>query len=186
MLLRDGAHRSWARAGRAVASTALLGLILAGCSTSSDAPPPLPVTPIAPAAPLADAPPPPTQQASAEMVWALRSGLNVAALLCNNRSLTNNYNQMLKVHRILFNDVYAAEQARYRQLHGSAWQARQDVAMTRLYNGFASVPDRRRFCTMGERIAADVVAMPSAELVHIAGRALSALEPGAARLLSVN
>jgi hypothetical protein len=58
--------------------------------------------------------------------------------------------------------------------------------MTRLYNGFASVPDRRRFCTMGERIAADAVAMPSAELVQIAGRALSALEPGAARLLSVN
>lgn len=168
-------------------SVALLmtGVVVAGCSTGNDRPPPpaaaRPVTSVAPTAPAlqADAAP-----ASAEVVWALRGGLNVAALLCSNRALTDDYNRMLKVHRSLLNDAYGAEQARYRQLHGNAGVARHDAAMTRLYNGFASVPDRRRFCTMASRIAGDVVAMPSADVPRVARRALTTLEPGAVRLVS--
>lgn len=162
---------------------------LAACSTTNTAPPPPPpplaVNAVAPTAPIT---PPAVQtdaeQASAEMVWALRGALNVAALLCNNRGLTSDYNEMLKVHRGLFNDVYASEQARYRARHGTAWQARQDAAMTRLYNGFANVPDRKRFCTMAARVAGEGVAMPSLQLARSARSALTALDPAAPRLVS--
>lgn len=175
-----------ARGTRAAAMLAMTGL--AACSTSEG--PPRPVA-MAPAAPVkAIEPTAPTRMvrdavaASAEVVWALRGGLNVAALLCGNQALRNDYNRILKTHRTLLNDVYAAEQARYRQQHGRAGQARYDVAMTRLYNGFASVPDRRRFCTMATRVANEMLDMPSAEVPRIAARALTAMEPGAMRLVN--
>lgn len=164
-----------------------VGLALTAC-TANDAPPrPIAIAPtVPPPVMLAPAPAPapePERAASAEVMWALRGGLNVAALVCNDRSITDNYNQMLKSHRNLLNDAYAAEQARYRSLHGQAGPARHDAAMTRLYNGFASLPDRRRFCTMASRIAADAVTMPSDVLARSARRALSTLEPGAVQLV---
>lgn len=169
------------------AGVLLMLALVAGCSTRQPLPPvavirPTPVTPIAPAAP--DRLVPDAVAASANVIWALRGGLNVAALLCKARSITTDYNQMLKVHRSILDEAYASEQARYRQRFGSAGQARHDVAMTRLYNGFASVPDRVRYCTMAARIAAEVVALPSADLPRIAARALTTLEPGAMRLVN--
>ena len=174
-----------------LAATLLAGLALAACSTNSNPPPQAvasaPVTAVAPVAPPAPAiQPVPTDAAfaSAETVWALRGGLNVAALLCNNRGLTASYNEMLKTHRALFSEVYNTEQARYRKMHGTAWQARHDAAMTRLYNGFSNVPDRRRFCTMAARVAGDVLAMPSPQLARSARQALAALDPMAPKLVS--
>ena len=160
-------------------------VVLAGC-TIADAPPqPIAMAPEAPPALPANQPEPtPEETATAEIMWALRGGLNVAALVCNDRAMTNDYNQMLKTHRNLLNDAYAAEQARYRTLHGAAGPARHDAAMTRLYNGFASVPDRRRFCLTASRILADATVLPSDRLAGIARRALVTLEPGALQLIS--
>jgi hypothetical protein len=158
-------------------------LILSGCASRKPAPAPVAIRP-APVVTAPADPPTPTEIASAQIIWALRGGLNVAALLCPDRSITDNYNQILKVHRSLLNEAYAAEQSRYSQLHGSAGVDRHSRAMTWLYNGFASVPDRRRFCTMATRIAAEVVAMPSALLTTSARRALTTLEPGAVQLVN--
>ena len=173
----------WQRArGWAVAVAA--AMIVAGCTARK--PPPAPVA-IRPAAPVVAAPaeaPTPAEIASAQIIWALRGGLNVAALLCTDRSITDNYNQILKVHRTLLDEAYAAEQSRYRQMHGKEGVDRHSRAMTRLYNGFASVPDRKRYCTMATRIAAEVVAMPSALLLTSARRALTTLEPGAVQLVN--
>lgn len=180
--MQDDGRRQQRRSA-AVAITA--GLVMAACAsrTPPPAPPPVVIRPApVPSAPAE--PPTPAETASAQMIWALRGGLNVAALLCSDRSITENYNRMLKVHRSLLDDAYAAEQSRYRQLHGSAGVDRHSRAMTRLYNGFASVPDRRRFCTMATRIAADAVAMPSAQLATSARRALTTLEPGAVQLVN--
>lgn len=170
------------------AALVLLGLV-AGCSSA----PPTRVDvirPTPPPGPPASGPPGPGPApaiegpAAANVVWALRGGLNVAALLCKDQIITAGYNRMLKVHRSLLDDVYAAEQARYRQQFGSAGIARHDVAMTRLYNGFASVPDRRRFCTAATRILDEVLAAGSADVPRMATRALTTLEPGAMRLVN--
>ncbi|WP_156255738.1 hypothetical protein [Sandarakinorhabdus oryzae] len=122
--------------------------------------------------------------AGSDVVWALRGALNVAALICQNRSLAGDYNNILKRHRALLNDAYATEQARYQKIHGRAGVALHDKAMTRLYNGFASVPDRRRFCTQAVRVADELLALPSADVPRIARRALTTMEPGALRLVS--
>jgi hypothetical protein len=160
-------------------------LMLSGCSTDR-APAPVAVTQVAPPPPRTESPPPPddAEFASAQMIWGLRGGLNVAALLCNNRGLTRDYNQMLKSHRGLFETAYNTEQARFRQMHGTRWQARHDAASTRLYNGFANVTDRRRYCSQAALIASDAAAMPSERLGRTARHALLALDPDASRLIS--
>ena len=175
-----------ARGTRALSMLTMVGL--AACTTGEG--PPRPVA-VAPAAPVKAIEPaavtrivPDAVAASAEVVWALRGGLNVAALLCGNQGLRNDYNRILKTHSNLLNQAYSTEQARYRQQHGTAGQARYDVAMTRLYNGFASVPDRRRFCTQASRVADELLALPSADVPRIAARALTAMEPGAMRLVN--
>ena len=169
-------------------TSATMLLALAACSTSEGPPRPVAMAPAAPVTAIAPAAParmvPDAVAASAEVVWALRGGLNVAALLCGNQALRDDYNRILKTHRNLLNEVYSTEQARYRQQHGTAGQARHDLAMTRLYNGFSSVPDRRRFCTQASRVADELLALPSADVPRIAARALTAMEPGAMRLVS--
>ena len=168
------------RAMQPAGAALLLSLFVAGCSTA----PPARVDVIRPTPPPPEALTAIESPAAANVIWALRGGLNVAALLCNDRAITADYNQMLKIHRSLLDDVYAAEQARYRQQFGSAGLARHDVAMTRLYNGFASVPDRRRFCTMATRILGEVNVAASADVSRMAARALTSLEPGAMRLVN--
>jgi hypothetical protein len=167
------------------AGLVMLMLVLVSCSnTGGRRPPPAdvfrpqppPPPALAPAQPVDDTP-------DSEITWALRGGLNVAALLCNDRSITANYNKILKLHRSLFNEAYAAQQARYARLHGSGGAARHDAAMTRLYNGFASIPDRRRFCLMAARISSEALAQSSDALARSARRALTTLEPGALRLV---
>lgn len=169
-------------------TSATMLLALAACSTSEGPPRPVAMAPAAPVTAIAPTAPsrlvPDAVAASAEVVWALRGGLNVAALLCGNQALRDDYNRILKTHRNLLNEVYSTEQARYRQQHGSAGQSRHDLAMTKLYNGFSSVPDRRRFCTQASRVADELLALPSAEVPRIAARALTAMEPGAMRLVN--
>ena len=167
--------------GQRGAALALL-LIIAGCSGNRAPPPVVAVRPAPVVVP--DRPLPAAVAAGADVVWALRGGLNVAALLCRNNAITADYNLMLKQHRKLLDEAYATEQARYGSQFGSAGPARHDAAMTRLYNGFASVPDRRRFCTMATSILSEINITPSAEVARIAARALTTLEPGAMRLLN--
>lgn len=171
--------RQAAQRGTALVVLGLLAACSSGPGPEVAQPAPLPARPAPPVVV-----PPAPQPAAANVVWALRGGLNVAALLCRDRAIAADYNRMLKVHRSMLNDAYAAEQARFRQTYGSNGPARHDAAMTRLYNGFASVPDRRRFCLMASRIAAEIVSLPSAEVPRIAARALTTLEPGAMRLVN--
>jgi len=165
------------------------GLALAGCMSgggddvaSIQAPPPA-IGPGPGAGPIIEAPTP-EEFASAETMWALRGGLNVAALQCQNGQLMRNYNQLISRHKALLNDAYQAQQAAYRETHGTRWQARHDSDMTRMYNGFANVRDRRRFCAAAAGIAADAAEMPSPRLANVAGRMLRALDPDAPALVA--
>lgn len=157
---------------RAATVLAMAGLGLAACSTNQGPPRPVAMVPAAPVSVIAPA-------AHNRIVPD-----DVAAPLCGSQTLRDDYNRILKTHRNLLNEAYSTEQARYRQQHGTAGQARHDVAMTRLYNGFSSVPDRRRFCTQASRVADELLAVPSADVPRIAARALTAMEPGAMRLVS--
>ena len=180
--LREPNRLAVGRINPGLAFSMMAGLALAACSTSEAPPQVVAVTPVAPTAP-----PPreeailagPDEAATAEMIWALRGGLNVAALQCGNRSLSDNYNPILRHHRSILNEAYAAEQARYGKLHGKAGMARHDVAMTRLYNRFANLPNRARYCGDAARLSAELLALPSERLPAVARRALARLDAGA-------
>jgi hypothetical protein len=182
-----GYTRSTTRRHAGLGLAVLAGLALAACSTVEAPPPTLAVTPVAPTAPpvreeaILDGA---NDAATAEMIWALRGGLNVAALQCGNRALSNNYNQILRHHRSILNEAYAAEQARYSKLHGRAGVARHDVEMTRLYNRFANLPNRARYCGDAARLSAELLDLPSERLPAVARRALLRLDPGAPAIAS--
>ena len=184
MMLRGRVFGMRARAAAAL----VLGVALAGCMGGGDevasipVPPPA-VGPGAGGAPIIEAPTP-AEFVSAETMWALRGGLNVAALQCQNGQLMRDYNQLINRHKALLNDAYQAQQAAYRETHGTRWQARHDADMTRMYNGFANVRDRRRFCAAAAGIAADAADMPSPRLAAVAGRMLRALDPDAPALVA--
>jgi hypothetical protein len=171
----------------ALGSLAAAGLVLAACSSGGGPRPTAGVTPVAPAAP-----PPreeaildgPGEAATAEMIWSLRGGLNVAALQCGNRSLADSYNEILRKHRSILNEAYAAEQARYGRLHGRAGVARHDADMTRLYNRFANLPNRARYCGDAARLAAELLSLPSDRLPAVARRALARLDPTAPAIVN--
>ncbi|WP_310497598.1 hypothetical protein [Sandarakinorhabdus sp.] len=157
-------------------------LALAACSSprgsapsypvpSQQVPPPIAVGPVGPS----------DSVAGPQQVWHLRSALNVAALACRERQLTDHYNRLLKHHQDLFAQAYAAEQARYRHQYGNSWQTVQDREMTRLYNLFANQPSRGRFCQAAGSITARALDTPAADMPLLAARSLPALEGAGAR-----
>lgn len=158
----------------------MLMLALAGCSTMG--PPPQPAMPPAALPPPPPPPPTPPPARTTNAVWALRSGLNVAALMCRNHVLATNYNRMLRTHRSLFAAAQAEEEALYQARYGAAWQARHDAAMTSLYNRLANRTDRAGFCRTASLIAADMITMPSPEVDRRAAEAFRALAPNLASL----
>ncbi len=70
---------------------------------------------------------------------ARRAGLNIAALLCQDCSITETCSHIVKVHRSFLDDAYAAGQGRYRSLHGNASVDRHSRAMTILEPGAVQI-----------------------------------------------
>lgn len=99
--------------------------------------------------------------ASAQKIWTLRAALNVAALSCGSAPLAASYNQMLTTHKSALSEAYAAELARYRMLHGGRNQTLHDRDLTRTYNYFANIDDRRSFCANAETVLAQASVVPS-------------------------
>jgi len=80
----------------------------------------------------------------AASIWHLRSGLNVAAPQSGTAS-SDQYNGMLRVHKIALATAFKTLEGEYRS-GGGDWQDRFDDTMTRLYNYFAQPPAQRAFC----------------------------------------
>lgn len=158
------------------------GLAIAACTNSSMRSGQSASRPVFPAEAVVAAPSESTTPASPQIIWALRSGLNVAALMCPEVSLKDDYNQMLKAHRSLLAQTHDLEQARYRQLYGREAEARQSAAMTRLYQSFANVIDRKIFCSQASGFANRAVSISSETLARQAQQALASLQPGAVEL----
>lgn len=114
--------------------------------------------------------------ASAEKVWQLRSTLNVAALMCADQAIIDDYNRLLRRHADSLGRAWQAEQQRHRLLHGANWQAAQDRALTRLYNRVANTSQRARFCSQAADILADARLVPPAQFAHFADAAAPRLE----------
>ncbi len=156
---------------RALQLVALPLLVLAGCTAKT--PPPqaeivnIP-SPIPDNVPLVEAPPPPPvliNQSKGEDLWHLRSGLNVAVLLCqgpDNLAMVAAYNRALTAHKGLLSEAAQIEVDHFKSKGGKKWQDAYDDHMTRIYNAYSGTLTRELFCPKA-KVILDQVAADSAE-----------------------
>lgn len=114
-----------------------------------------------------------------ETLWHVRAALNVASLSCTGperSAIIANYNTILKHHREMLAQAYAAEQAAYRTRYGANWQRMNDTHLTRLYNFFAGPMAQNQFCRVAFAISGEVRDMAPTRLEAFAPGALARLE----------
>lgn len=151
------------RAMRGLLALSGAAVALASCTTAPKAPPKL-ETIVVPLPPNVEAAPPPAPlpsgpltRSEAEDLWHLRSGLNVAALLCDPKAfamLAPNYNRLLRTHKLLLTSAVEKELALFRA-EGKKWQAAYDTHMTKVYNQYSLTRKRPEFCTAAADISAE-------------------------------
>jgi hypothetical protein len=177
----------------------LLPVVLAAAPASAQLPePPVAATPLVeedamplpPAAVAASFAPPPRDGAgnyltpnrdltADEAVWHLRVALNVAALGCRDRdeaATVAAYNALLAGARDRLAGAQVAMAAVYRTRYGAAAQAKNDDAMTRLYNFFAQPTGHDGFCATAKSVLAEVATVEPGALAPYAADALARLE----------
>lgn len=114
-----------------------------------------------------------------EAVWHLRVALNVAALGCRDRdeaATVAAYNGLLASARDQLAGAQTAVAAVYRVRYGAAAQARNDDAMTRLYNFFAQPTGHDAFCAAAKSVLAEAATVEPGALASFAAAALPRLE----------
>ncbi len=147
------------RSALAVSLVALPLMLVASC-TQPKAPPPIAniPAPLPENIPLVEAPPPPPiliNQSKGEDLWHLRSGLNVAVLLCqgaDNAAMVAAYNRTLNVHKGLLASAAQTEVDLYRATGGKKWQDAYDDHMTKVYNAYSGTLTRDAFCPRAKTI----------------------------------
>ncbi len=105
-----------------------------------------------------------------EMVWHLRSALNVAAIACRGPeavTLAANYNGLLKVRKKQLAAAYSAT----RKQHSD-----YDAHVTRIYNFFSQEPAREGFCATAYLVSAEALNTDPAVFENFAAMALTRLE----------
>lgn len=141
-------------------------LALAGCGAQTPPPKvenivvPLPqnveAEPLPPAPPPEPVPPELVNASRGEDLWHLRSALNVAALICDNKvysSLVPNYNRLLTVHKTLLTAAVQTELDQFRAVDKKRWQALYDTHMTKIYNQYSLTQQRAKYCEKATQIA---------------------------------
>lgn len=131
---------------------------------------------VPPAAVLAAAP------ATPQQIWQLRSGLNVAALMCGDQAIAAGYNWLLRAQAPLLARAWSSEQQRFQQSHGRVWQTAQDRYMTGQYNDLANTGNRSRFCFEARTIIAQARMVPGTQFALFAAGAASRLTRNPAQL----
>lgn len=149
-----GASRRMAPALAGMAPPLLALAALAGCGPKQAAPEPIAniPAPLPDNIPLVEAPPPPPVligQHKGEDLWHLRSGLNVAVLLCqgsDNAAMVASYNRVLGAHRGLLAEAAQIEVDLHKATGGRKWQNVYDDHMTKVYNSYSGTLTRDAFC----------------------------------------
>jgi len=182
---------------RAVATIGVMGLLASGCATRpvtsvSVAPPPVVVA----ARPTLPAGVPerltvPVRDVDGryrtinfaltpdQMVWHVRSALNVAVLACRGPGETviaADYNALLRAQKAGLAAAYARVQAGFRSGGGKDWQTAQDAQSTRVYNFFALPPAKPGFCAAATQVLTESRTVTPDGFAAFAATALVRLE----------
>lgn len=116
---------------------------------------------------------------SAQALWNLRSGYNVAALNCRDpkhAEILVNYRAFLKAHVKTLKATNSKVDAEFRAKHGSGYVRHREKFMTEVYNHFAIPPVQPAFCNAALAMSKDVKLVKSVNLSAFATTALPSLE----------
>ena len=109
----------------------------------------------------------------AQLLWNLRSGLNVAALQCQFSAYLRavpNYNALLAHHSTELAAAYTALNGYFRRVHGATQGPRRfDDYSTQTYNNFSTLQAQMGFCQTATNILKEALSRPKGEL-HIVAR----------------
>lgn len=103
----------------------------------------------------------------ANLVWNLRSSLNVAALNCQFWPYLNavdNYNSLLRHHADELNAAYEGLKDYFRRTQGNSWQSAMDTYTTSMYQGYIRIGSQRSFCHAAAETIRDALARPKGQL----------------------
>ncbi|WP_157216240.1 hypothetical protein [Flavisphingomonas formosensis] len=132
-----------------------------------------------------------SKELTANLIWNMRAGLNVAALQCQfspTLMTVSNYNTILKQHGKEFADAYAVMAGYFKRTAGKAWQVAQDQYTTRTYQSFSTMHAQRGFCDTAGSIGREALGRPRGQLYVTAENRMrefrNSLVPAADRLLA--
>ncbi|PZU07934.1 hypothetical protein [Sphingomonas sp.] len=131
------------------------------------------------------------KEVSANLLWGMRAGLNVAALQCQFAPAlltVGNYNNLLKNHSAELQSAYETLTAYFkRQAAGGAapakgkgkaaaaakpkgisWSTALDQYSTRTYNGFSTFHGQMEFCETASSIGREALSTPRGSLLSLA------------------
>ena len=115
----------------------------------------------------------------AHLLWNLRSGLNVAALMCQFSPYMRavpNYNGILAHHSAELGSAYTALGGYFKRVHGAAQgQKLFDDYSTITYNNFSTPQGQAGFCQVATAVAKDALATPKGQLHLLAARRMREL-----------
>ncbi|MBU1755904.1 MAG: hypothetical protein KJ703_02770, partial [Alphaproteobacteria bacterium] len=120
-----------------------------------------------------------TGLSTAQIVWNLRSALNVAALNCmttEHGGLLANYTSFLDRYASKLSATNRALTSEFRAEYGPGYRDVQDSYMTRVYNYFALPPAQSRFCDIALVVSAEALAPEVEDLDIFAAEALPRIE----------
>lgn len=103
----------------------------------------------------------------ANLIWNLRSSLNVAALNCQYwpyLMAVDNYNAILLHHADELNAAYEGLKAYFRRTEGREWQSRMDEYTTSMYQSYVLVGAQRSFCHAAAEVAREALTQPKGQL----------------------
>lgn len=114
-----------------------------------------------------------------QALWNLRSGYNVAALICQDpehAEILVNYKAFLKAHVKTLRAANTKVDAEWRGKYGAGYVKQREKFMTEVYNHFAEPPVKKAFCDAALAMSKDAKLVKSANLTNFAATALPSLE----------
>jgi hypothetical protein len=132
------------------------------------------------------------KEISANLLWGMRAGLNVAALQCQfapSLLTVSNYNALLRNHSAELQDAYTIITNYFKRQAGGAavpakgkgkvagkpvatkgvsWSTSLDQFSTRTYNGFSTFHGQLEFCETASSIGREALSLKRGELMSLA------------------
>lgn len=114
-----------------------------------------------------------------QIVWNLRSALNVAALDClqpQHAEIVVDYRSLLRIHAKRLAVANRGVDSGFRARFGAGYVRQREAYLTRLYNFYAFPPTLQNFCDVALLVGRDMRTVPSAQLHNFAAANLPKID----------